>query len=218
MRSYSAGFFFAFAALVGCGGDNGGAGGGGAGGSGGSGGAGTTSTTSTSSTSECTSFKECSCGSVPCEATCDGCGQACSPTVPCPDAFHCAYSDHLCGAGVMGQCLVKPWGCQETQFMRSCGCSGTVAPADCLFIAGDDVAADATTCSKGTFSCGDQACKEFIEYCETVHGGVADSTSYACKPSPCPTGIAECECITGLPPGSCEKGTDGQVRVTIALP
>lgn len=211
--------WFIIAALAAChvsGGDDDGGGGGAGGGTGGGAGG---SAGGSAGAGGC-GWVSCPCGPVYC-GTCDGCDKPCDPTDPCPsEDYYCDYPDDQCGAGATGVCQVKPMGCAETYFIRSCGCNGAVVPADCLYLGGDDVAPDPALCSDGTFSCGDLECQRYIEYCETVLPGTAGSDpSYTCQPAgpDCYTGIAECECITD-PAADCQKGDDGQIRVTIALP
>jgi len=193
-------------------------------GTGGSGGTGTTSSSTGTGTGggECVGARDCPCGQVACKYTCDGCSKPCDPATPCPDGFWCDYPDDGCGAGQAGVCKQLPvvGGCMESWHPRVCTCGGGVIPSDCPgVVAAVDVSSDPALCSDGTFTCGDLQCKKYLEYCETVLPGQPGPTSYACKTADtCATGIPDCECIEGLPPGACEKGQDGQIRVTIALP
>lgn len=198
--------------------------GGGAGG-GGTGGTASTSTSTSTSTSSgagggaCEYARECPCGPVMCQFSCDGCDKPCDPATPCPPGFWCDYPDNACGAGQAGTCRQNiGYGCGESGQPRVCTCGGAVVPGDCPgVIVSADVSADPALCSDGTFPCGNLACKNYLEYCETTLPGLPGSEpSYACKTSSA-CKIPDCYCVPGIEPATCEM-VDGQMKVTIALP
>jgi hypothetical protein len=141
----------------------------------------------------------------------------CSPSDPCPTGRWCEYAEELCvqEPSATGTCVSE----QCEGVVPHCGCDQNVYSTVCAAHEAGVSVTDAAGCSVGTFSCGDKACRAYVELCrETVY--VEGDSDYACAPvdsAQCSGGIAGCECL-GFGPNHigeqfCSESPDGYVTV-----